>query len=159
MPIRLSGMQSGLDTEALVSALVMGYRTKKEDYEKAQTKLSWKQDKWKSINTKITNFYSGTLSSNRLTSAYNLKKATINNSSYATVSASTSAVSGTQSLKVTKLASTGYLTGGKISGSGSTKLTGRANSVKWTVWVLLRMVPAFLLQQMERHQRLICLLI
>ena len=33
MPIRLSGMQSGLDTEALVSALVMGYRTKKEDYE------------------------------------------------------------------------------------------------------------------------------
>ena len=35
MPIRLSGMQSGLDTEALVSALVMGYRTKKEDYEKA----------------------------------------------------------------------------------------------------------------------------
>lgn len=30
MPIRLSGMQSGLDTEALVSALVMGYRTKKK---------------------------------------------------------------------------------------------------------------------------------
>ncbi len=124
MPIRLSGMQSGLDTEALVSALVMGYRTKKEDYEKAQTKLSWKQDKWKSINTKITNFYSGTLASNKLSSAYNLKKATINNSSYATVSASTSAVSGTQSLKVTKLASTGYLTGGKISGSNKAKLTG-----------------------------------
>lgn len=124
MPIRLSGMQSGLDTEALVSALVMGYRTKKEDYEKAQTKLSWKQDKWKSINTKITNFYTGTLASNKLTSAYNLKKATINNSSYATVSASTSAVSGTQSLKVTKLASTGYLTGGKISGSNKAKLTG-----------------------------------
>lgn len=124
MPIRLSGMQSGLDTEALVSALVLSYRTKKEDYEKAQTKLSWKQDKWKSINTKITNFYSGTLASNKLTSAYNLKKATINNSSYATVSASTSAVSGTQTLKVTQLASTGYLTGGKISGSNSAKLTG-----------------------------------
>lgn len=124
MPIRLSGMQSGLDTEALVSALVLSYRTKKEDYEKAQTKLSWKQDKWKSINTKITNFYSGTLASNKLTSAYNLKKATINNSSYATVSASTSAVSGTQTLKVTKLASTGYLTGGKISGSNKAKLTG-----------------------------------
>lgn len=124
MPIRLSGMQSGLDTEALVSALVLSYRTKKEDYEKAQTKLSWKQDKWKSINTKITNFYSGTLASNKLTSAYNLKKATINNSSYATVSASTSAVSGTQTLKVTKLASTGYLTGGKISDSNKAKLTG-----------------------------------
>lgn len=124
MPIRLSGMQSGLDTEALVSALVMGYRTKKEDYEKAQTKLSWKQDKWKTINTKITSFYTGTLSSNRLTSAYNLKKATINNSSYATVSASTSAVSGTQTLKVTQLASTGYLTGGKVSSTSGDKLTG-----------------------------------
>ena len=67
MPIRLSGMQSGLDTEALVSAMVLSYRTKKEDYQKAQTKLSWKQDKWKTINTKITNFYTGTLSSNRLT--------------------------------------------------------------------------------------------
>lgn len=124
MPIRLSGMQSGLDTEALVSAMVLSYRTKKEDYEKAQKKLSWKQDKWKTINTKITNFYTGTLSSNRLTSAYNLKKATINNSSYATVSASTSAVSGTQTLKVTQLASTGYLTGGKVSSKSGDKLTG-----------------------------------
>jgi flagellar hook-associated protein 2 len=77
MPIRLSGMQSGLDTEALVSAMVLSYRTKKEDYQKAQTKLSWKQDKWKTINTKITNFYTGTLSSNRLTSAYKRQQLTI----------------------------------------------------------------------------------
>lgn len=125
MPIRLSGMSSGLDTESLVSALVMGYRTKKDDLVKAQTKLSWKQDKWKSINTSICNFYTGKLTSNRLTTAYNLKKAAINNSSYATVKASSSAVSGTQTLKVNKLASTGYLTGGKISAAdGTTKLSG-----------------------------------
>lgn len=124
MAIRLTGMNSGLDTEALVSAMVLSYRTKKESYEKAQTKLSWKQDAWKSLNTKITSFYTGTLSSNRLQSAYNLKKATINNSSYATVSASTSAVSGTQTLKITQLASTGYLTGGKIGKDDNTKLTG-----------------------------------
>lgn len=125
MPIRLSGMSSGLDTEALVSALVMGYRTKKDDLVKAQTKLSWKQEKWKSVNTSIYSFYSGKLSNLRLTSGYNLKKATINNSSYATVKASTSAVTGTQTLKVKKLASTGYLTGGKISAAdSSTKLSG-----------------------------------
>ena len=46
MPIRLSGMSSGLDTEALVSALVSGYRTQKDNLVKAQTKLQWKQDKW-----------------------------------------------------------------------------------------------------------------
>lgn len=131
MPIRLSGMSSGLDTESLVSALVMSYRTKKDDLVKAQTKLSWKQEKWKSVNTSIYSFYSGKLSNLRLTTGYNLKKATINNSSYATVKASTSAVTGTQTLKVNKLASTGYLTGGKISAeakgtklSGSSKLSG-----------------------------------
>lgn len=125
MPIRLSGMSSGLDTESLVSALVMSYRTKKDDLVKAQTKLSWKQEKWKSVNTSIYSFYSGKLSNLRLTTGYNLKKATINNSSYATVKASTSAVTGTQTLKVKKLASTGYLTGGKISAAdSSTKLSG-----------------------------------
>lgn len=125
MPIRLSGMSSGLDTESLVSALVMSYRTKKDDLVKAQTKLSWKQEKWKTINTSVYNFYSGKLSNLRLTTGYNLKKATINNSSYATVKASTTAVTGTQTLKVNKLASTGYLTGGKISAAdSSTKLSG-----------------------------------
>lgn len=125
MAIRLSGMSSGLDTEALVSALVMGYRTKKDDLVKAQTKLSWKQEKWKSINTSIYNFYTGKLNSLKVTTGYNLKKATINNSSYATVKASSTAVTGTQTLKVNKLASTGYLTGGKLSAAdSSTKLSG-----------------------------------
>lgn len=125
MPIRLSGMSSGLDTEALVSALVMGYRTKKDDLVKAQTKLSWKQEKWKSINTSICSFYKGKLNSLKFTTGYNLKKATINNSSYATVKASSNAVTGTQALKVKKLASTGYLTGGKLSAADSSaKLSG-----------------------------------
>ena len=124
MPIRISGLSSGLDTESIVSAMVMSYRTKKDDLVKAQTKLSWKQEKWKSVNTDIYSFYTNKLSKLRLTSAYNLKKATINNSSYATVKASTSAVTGTQTLKVNKLASTGYLTGGKISAADGSKLTG-----------------------------------
>ena len=123
MPIRLSGMQSGLDTEALVSALVMGYRTKKEDYEKAQTKLSWKQEKWKTMNTSIYSFYSGKLSAGRLSNAYSLKKSTVSNSTVATVTASSSAVAGTQSLKVKKLASSGYLTGGTVK-DGKANITG-----------------------------------
>jgi flagellar hook-associated protein 2 len=107
-------MSSGLDTESLVSALVLTYTNKKDDLVKAQTKLSWKQDKWKSINTSVYSFYTSKLSSMRFTSNYNLKKASISNSSYATVSASSSAVNGTQSLKVKKLAATGYLTGGQL---------------------------------------------
>ena len=53
MPIRLSGMSSGLDTESLVSALVSGYRLQKDNLVKAQTKLSWKQEKWSTMNSKI----------------------------------------------------------------------------------------------------------
>ena len=53
MPIRLSGMVSGMDTESLVTALVSGYKVQKDNLVKAQTKLSWKQEKWKTMNTSI----------------------------------------------------------------------------------------------------------
>ena len=47
MPIRITGLTSGLDTEAIISALVSSYNYKTNKYKKAQTKLSWKQDAWK----------------------------------------------------------------------------------------------------------------
>lgn len=124
MPIRLSGMVSGMDTDTLVTALVSGYQTKKDNLVKAQTKLSWKQEKWKTMNTSIYSFYSGKLSAARMSSAYSLKKSTVSNSSVATVTASSSAVSGTQKLVVNQLASSGYLTGGTISSSDGSKVTG-----------------------------------
>lgn len=123
MPIRLSGMVSGMDTETLVSALVSGYKLKKDNLVKAQTKLSWKQEKWKTMNTSIYSFYSGKLSAGRLSNAYSLKKSTVSNSTVATVTASSSAVAGTQSLKVKKLASSGYLTGGTVK-DGKANITG-----------------------------------
>lgn len=126
MPIRLSGMVSGMDTETLVSALVSGYKLKKDNLVKAQTKLSWKQEKWKTMNTSIYSFYSGKLSAGRLSNAYSLKKSTVSNSTVATVTASSSAVAGTQKLKVKKLASSGYLTGGEVKNAtdSSSKITG-----------------------------------
>ena len=124
MAIRLSGMVSGMDTESLVSALVSSYKLKKDNLVKAQTKLSWKQEKWKTMNTRIYGFYSGKLSSARFSTSYNLKTSTVSNDKYAKVSASSSAVSGTQRLKVNHLAATGYLTGGKITATGKSKVTG-----------------------------------
>ena len=124
MAIRLSGMVSGMDTESLVSALVSSYKLKKDNLVKAQTKLSWKQEKWKTMNTGIYGFYSGKLSSARFSTSYNLKTSTVSNDKYAKVSASSSAVSGTQRLKVNHLAATGYLTGGKITATGGSKVTG-----------------------------------
>lgn len=128
MPIRLSGLSSGMDTESLVKALVSGYNVQKDNLVKARTKLEWKQDAWKTMNTSIYNFYKGRLSAARLSKTYNLKKASISNSSIAKVSAASNAVTGSQTLKVTNLAAMGYLTGGKVSAkpdeNGSTKVTG-----------------------------------
>lgn len=124
MAIRLSGMVSGMDTESLVSALVSSYKLKKDNLVKAQTKLSWKQEKWKTMNTSIYGFYSGKLSSARFSTSYNLKTSSVSNDKYAKVSASSSAVSGTQRLKVNHLAATGHLTGGQITANGGSKVTG-----------------------------------
>ena len=124
MAIRLSGMVSGMDTESLVSALVSSYKLKKDNLVKAQTKLSWKQEKWKTMNTSIYGFYSGKLSKARFSSNYTLKTSSISNDKYAKVTASSSAVNGTQKLKVNQLAATGYLTGGKITASDGSKITG-----------------------------------
>ena len=126
MPIRLTGMSSGLDTEALVSELVSAYRTKEQKYEKAQTKLGWKMDAWKTMNSKTYSFYNN-ISSLRFSSAYSLKKTTVSNAAKVSVTSGNSAVNGTQTLNITNLAKSGYLTGDVLSpaknkGSSSTTL-------------------------------------
>lgn len=123
--VSISGLVSNLDTDSIVNALVSAYSTKKDKYVKAQTKLEWKQDAWKELNTKIYSFYSGTLSSLRFSNAFS-KKASSVDSTKATVKASSDAISGTQKLKIKQLAKSGYLTGAvvKSSDGSNTKLTG-----------------------------------
>ena len=111
--IRVSGMVSGLDTESLVTAMVATQTAKKEKLQKAQTKLQWKQDAFKSINTKVYGLYSK-ISNLRFSAAYNMKKTTVSDSTKATVTASSSAVNGTQKLTIEKLATSGYLTGAEL---------------------------------------------
>ena len=53
MAIRLSGLQSGLDTDTIVQELVKAQSQKKEKLVKSQKKLEWKQDAWKTLNSKI----------------------------------------------------------------------------------------------------------
>lgn len=117
MAIRLSGLSSGLDTEAIVQQLVSAYSVKKDKYVKAQKKLSWKQDAWKALNTKVKKLYTN-ITSLKYSGAYNSKAATVSNSAKASVKASGSAVNGSYSLRIEEMAKSGYLTGGTIK-SGS----------------------------------------
>lgn len=122
MPIRISGLNSGLDTEAIIQSLVSAYSVKKDDYVKAQTKLSWKQDAWKSLNTKIYSLYDkvGKL---QYSDAYAMKTTTVSDSTKVKVTAGGKAVNGSYTLEVEKMAKTGYLTGGKLDDDTTEKTT------------------------------------
>ena len=122
MPIRITGLASGLDTESIISALVSSYNYKTNKYKKAQTKLSWKQDAWKTLNTKIYSLYSS-VGNMKLSTAYNLKSTTVSDSTKATVKAGNNAPTGTQQLNIIKVAQAGYLTGAQLSSKTTTSTT------------------------------------
>lgn len=113
MPIRITGLTSGLDTESIISALVSSYSYKTDKYKKAQTKLSWKQDAWKTLNSKIYSFYkeAGNL---KYSSAYSLKTANISDSTKASVTANGNAANGVQTLEVKSVAKSEYITGAEM---------------------------------------------
>lgn len=136
MAMRVSGINSGLDTDSIVQELVSAYNIKTEKYQKEQTKLSWKQEIWKGLNTKVYSLYNN-VGKLRFSSAYSTKKTTSSDTTKATVSASSNAVNGTQKLHVLATAQSGYLTGGKLSlreevtdADGTTKLQDVKGAVK-----------------------------
>lgn len=119
MAIKLSGMISGMDTDAMIDELVKAYSVRKDSYVKEQKSLEIKQDAWKEMNSKIYSLFSGKLSSLRFSSNYALKSIKTSNSNKVSVSGSSNAVNGTQELKIESLAKSGYLTGGVVAtGSG-----------------------------------------
>lgn len=121
MTIRITGMNSGLDTEAIISELVSAQSYKKDKLVKAQTKLSWKQTAWKTLNSKIFSFHQKTLSAMRFSDAYKKKKTTVSNANIVSVVSSANAIDGVQSLKVNHLAKAGYLTGAEMKGADGKK--------------------------------------
>lgn len=123
MAIKLTGMSSGLDTDAIITELVKAKSAKKDTFTKQQTKLEWKQTAWKDLNTKIKGFQSK-LSNFRFSSSYIKKKTNVSNSSVASVIAGDNAVKGSQTLVVKQLAKAGYLTGGKLAQADNSKVKG-----------------------------------
>lgn len=126
MAMRMSGLMSGMDTESIISQLVEARRVKVDNKVKAQTKLEWKQDAWKELNTKLKNLQSKFVNTMRFSSAYAKKTTKVSDSNAASVITGDSAVNGVQELTIDKLAKTGYLTGGEVSrtdGADATAMT------------------------------------
>ncbi len=128
MPIRITGMYSGLDTEAIISELVSAQSVKKSKYVKDQIKLSWKMDAWKALNTKIFNFYTNTLDNMRYQATYLKKTTKVSNPNVLSATVNGEAVNGLQGVTVDQLARSGKLTGRDLSEDygnvkGTTKLS------------------------------------
>lgn len=122
MAMRMSGLMSGLDTETIIQQLVEARSTKVNTAKKAQTKLSWKQDAWKELNTKLKNLQFKFVSDMRFYNSYSKKTTKVSNESAVSVLTGKDAVNGVQTIQVDKLAKSGYLTGAELkSADGRTK--------------------------------------
>ena len=117
MAIKLSGLVSGMDTDAMIEELVSAYSTRKDKVFKQRKTVEYKQEAWAELNKKIYGFYTGSLSNMKLSSNYSLKKVSSSNEKCASITGDANAVNGTQELKINQLAKTGYLTGAKIAAS------------------------------------------
>ena len=128
MPIRMTGLTSGLDTESIVNQLMSAQRTKQTKVENKKQKLEWKQEIWKGLNTKIYGFYKDSLSKMKYSSNYSTKKASVSDYTTLTATASTNAAAGSYKVSVNSIASAQYVTSGKLSYKDSSGNTNTATT-------------------------------
>ena len=114
-PIRVSGMNSGMDTDAIVEALVEAQKNKVNKAKKEQTLLEWKQDAWKTLNSKMKKLFNNTVTNLRYASTFTKKATNVSHSNLVSVITGSNAVNGSQTLKIKAQAKTGYLTGAQLS--------------------------------------------
>lgn len=125
MTIRMTGMMSGLDTDAIIKELMSAQSMKKTKIEQKKTKAEWKQEKWAELNKKIYALYTKQVSKMKLQGSYLTKKVTSSNEDAVTATATSSAATGSHTLEVEQLASSQYVTSGKVAEgtTASTKLS------------------------------------
>lgn len=116
--LRIGGLASGMDIDQIVSDLMKVERTKVDKLEQDKQLLKWKQELYQEINLDFANFIldtkkefglttttsTGTLVNKSVSSLDWVKSATSSNESIATVTAYASAVRGTYSITVDRLA-------------------------------------------------------
>ena len=122
MGMKLSGLVSNMDTDSLVEQLMAAQRTKVTKIENKNTKLTWTQDKWKDLNTKIYKLYTDELSKLRLQTSFSTFKASSSNESAVSVTTSSNAPIGSQNIAVNQLASAKAITGAVITTRDGSKV-------------------------------------
>lgn len=114
MGIRMSGLFSNLDTDSIIKEMMKAKRTKLTKIENKKTKMEWKQEKWKDLNTKLMALYENELTDIKKQATYLVKKVTSSNESAVTATGE-DASNGAHTVQVNQLASPQYWTSGQLS--------------------------------------------
>lgn len=129
--VRMTGLISGMDTESLVKELVKASSGKLEQAKKSKQKSEWKKEIWSGLNTKLLSFYKGSLTAFKSAGSYKSKKATPNDATKVSVTASGSASNGIHTVSVKQIASSAYMTGANIK-VGNSQFTTYASATAGT---------------------------
>lgn len=121
---RITGLNSGMDTEALVTSLVSSYQKKVDTLQGNQKRHAWKQDAWKALNKKTVSFYNGKLNTMSFQSAFTKKTTTSTNEKAVSIMTGENAMNATQRIKVKAIASSAYATGKEIKDKNGNRATG-----------------------------------
>lgn len=126
--IRMTGLFSNMDTESIIKEMMAAQETKKTKIVNKKVKLEWTQEIWKSLNKKLYDFTTTSLSTMRLEGSYKTKKATTTHDSLVSVTPKKTgnAPSGAYDLKINHLATSQKVTGGDVKSknlTGSSKLS------------------------------------
>lgn len=111
--IRITGLNSGLDTDSMIKALNQSYQLKIDGIKKKQSNVQIKQDSWNSLNSKIYDFYSKTLSNARLKSTFSSNKIESSSDALKINNTSTS-LKENHTVNILSKAQQGYVTGAKL---------------------------------------------
>jgi flagellar hook-associated protein 2 len=114
----LSG--SGLDIDSMVTDLMKAQRTRQDKIKQNKTIAEWQRSGYREINNALRSLRDSA-STMRLQSTYQVKKTTSSNEAIVKVSAGGTAVTGTQDIKVTALASNARMNSSEAVTFDSTK--------------------------------------
>lgn len=119
MAIRMTGINSGLDTDSIIQALVSANSLKVTKVQNKLTKSEWTQEIWKDLNTKLYSLYTKQLTKFKTQGSYRTQKVSSSDEGIATATSTGGAATGSHTLEVKSLAASQIVTGAKIDASSN----------------------------------------
>lgn len=129
MPIRMSGINSGMDIESIVTNLMKSEKIPQDNLKRKKQTLVWKEEAYREVNTKLSSL-KNSLNDMKLSGDWKAFKASSSNSNAVSVSASISATPLSHTLNVTSLATAASSSGSALSLTASSTETAITSSTK-----------------------------